>query len=167
MMDLREPVRSSGQGEETKIRARLERAIEDAMKLVGDESLSTLQLESQPRVVRSTVRKFRVAPQESSDREAVLYLAALANSGRVRKALDDLYDLVHGLVKKDDFQRCDRLFVDVPADRLGVQLAVGLLTVTMRFKTQLPHRAEFVKVAKESLRKSEPEKAERLFANLE
>lgn len=166
MLVLREPVRSSGQ-REAEIRARLGRVVEGRMKLVDDESLSTLQFDLAPPSAKPKARVFQVAHQASSDREAVLYLALLAKTGKVRRALDDLYDLVHGLVKKDDFQRCDRLFVDVPADRLGVQLAVGLLTVTMRFKTQLPHRAEFVKEAKESLRQSEPEKAERLFANLE
>ena len=166
MLVLREPVRSSGQRGAEIIRARLGRAIEERMRLIDDVSLSTLQLEPAQPWAKSKARVFQVAPQKSSDRGALLYLAALAKAGKVRQALDDLYDLVHALLKKEDLQRCDRLFVELPADRLGVQLAVGLLTVTMRFKTQLPNRAKFVKVAADSLRQSDPEKAERLFANL-
>lgn len=105
--------------------------------------------------------------QESADSDAVLRLAMLAETGKIRKALDDLYDVVYDLVKKDAFLRCDRLFTEVPLDRLGATMAVGLLTVTAQFKTRLPHRAEFVKMVRESLKLSDPEKAERLFAQLE
>jgi len=165
MQTLMAPVRSSGQ-REAKIRDRVVCDTEKLMKLVSSESLSTLQLDPAP-PEHTRARGFQLIHQESSDREAVLYFAALDKTGKVRRALDGLYDLVHGLVKMDEFDRCDRLFVDVPADRLGVQLAVGLLTVTMRFKTRLPARAAFLRAAREALSQSAPEKSERLFANLE
>jgi hypothetical protein len=73
----------------------------------------------------------------------LLQVETLASEGQTRKALDMLYLFVDDLLKNGEYGRVDQLFSFVDLDRFGLQMSVGLLTITLKYKEQLPSRQDF------------------------
>lgn len=70
-------------------------------------------------------------------------------NGHVREALDLLFDLVDGYVRREDFVGLDALLASTCPEALGTQLTLGLLLVTRPWHVHLPHRARLLTYRRE------------------
>jgi len=103
----------------------------------------------------------------NKDRIYLLQIAQQANSGKHRRALDKLYDLIDRMIEEDELDRCNNVFSLVTPQELGIQISTGLLTISARHNDVLPGRAKFFLATREWLQDIEPLRAERLLSGLE
>ncbi len=83
-----------------------------------------------------------------------------------RRQLDRLYLWVdHACLKSPC--RADSILAAAQPQEMGVQLTVGLLTITARYAPELPARAEFFDRAWRWLSVAEPDRASRLLRGLQ
>ncbi len=75
----------------------------------------------------------------------------LDKRGQTDAALDIIFDQIDETLLSGEFDRVDRILVEITPDDFSVELLLGLLTVTLPAKNRLCNRASFFKQVRHSL----------------
>lgn len=87
-------------------------------------------------------------------------------SGRGSLALDQLYSWVDDLLLSGEYTRVDAIFLAPETEDMPLALVLGLLTITLQWKTELKERAGFCSRVTEKLKRQNPTGYQTLLAGL-
>ncbi len=144
---------------------RFERDYDGAMRAGGESWLRFDDVaEVAPSSGRAPIEQFW---ESSISRRCLADVERLTSVDDEDAALDVVYDVVDRLLLEGEFGQCDDMLDLVDVDSMTLSVALALCSITSPARHHLARRVRYVQRLRDRLRRTDPDRMERLLAGIE